>query len=251
MKTILLMSVLSLSTLQTACSTLDEVIHEPNAPSYQTLTDSQGHKKEIRVRIIEPGAPKYSPFLPATRSLLSSEPTSVGNGGGKSYSAIPTPLRVAEQVVHTKYVDANTPTDQGISLVSVSNFHATNLDLIYEKTHRYWDYNLGVSLLDSDHTYLGFTGGARIHMPWRLSPFAGLGIYAGDSKTCSYTDLGGGYSEETCEKYFLTALTLDYGLQMKFNDHFQLRAFARNFSQTEQGDPRTQTLYGVGLSLLF
>jgi hypothetical protein len=246
MKTIFSILVLSFL-LQTGCATLDEEMYESDAPAYQKTTDKEGHTKYVRERIVPSDAPQYTPLRPIV-SALTPTPTP-----RSTYSIGDSPTRPYASSIKLDGVfdKSDGVRDSGLSLNWVSNFHATNLDLDYEWMGKYFDFDVGLALLDSDHTYLGFTGGARAHLPWKVSPFAGLGLYGGDSKTCSYESMGNGYDTETCEKYFLAALTLDYGVQIKFSDALQARVFARNFSDTEQGDPRAQTLYGLGITFLF
>ncbi|MCC6137112.1 MAG: hypothetical protein IT287_00645, partial [Bdellovibrionaceae bacterium] len=162
-------------------------------------------------------------------------------------SALPT----SADSVSTQQDSIDTVLDRSFVVSVSANKDTANGDFSYEWMSDYWSGGIGVAFVDSDHTYLGFNGGARVHFPWIISPFVGLGFYGGDSKTCTYEDLGYGYKAETCEKYFLMALTADLGLQLSLNNHARLRLFTRGFNQTRQGDPLGATLYGMSFALLF
>lgn len=245
----------------TGCSTASEVFLENGSPTdYVRTKDSSGHTKYVRHRVVS----DYDSYRPSPTYYSYSPPSPE-----TTRPLIQTLAEVADTVNLLRAEDANasllyTPATGGsdetsseddtlssiVATVS-ANDETANLDLSYEWLGKNISGGVGIAFLGSDRSYFGFNGQARLHFPWRVTPYIGIGLYGGDSKTCTYEPLGGGYSEEICEKYVLFALTGDAGLQVTLTDHARLRLFARGFSQTRQGDPLGATLYGMGTVITF
>lgn len=125
-----------------------------------------------------------------------------------------------------------------------------HFDLSVDWLNKYVDLTLGVTSFNSDRNYGGFIGGVRAHMPWKISPFIGVGFFTGDSEKCNTQPYNEEYDEEICEMYILRSMTYEAGVQARFYGHFQARAYARHLENARQGDS-SSTLYGVSLMWLF
>lgn len=148
----------------------------------------------------------------------------------------------------------NTESTVPTSALSIGVFaqkNTFNSDISYEFVGDVMSWDVGLSMVASDKTYLGFSTMARIQAPWKLAPYFGAGMYGGDSKSCEYEPLGDGWSEETCEKYFLISIVGELGLQYQVNNQVRTRLAVRHFTNTRQEDPLGKTLYGVNLGILF
>lgn len=111
------------------------------------------------------------------------------------------------------------------------------------------DARLGISGFFSKDTYTGFDLSTRAYVPfeWKVRPYAGLGLYLGDSRTCYRDPLGGGYTVEVCDKKFLSAGYGEVGLELgKFH------LFVRDYNITRAGlSVPTETFYGLGVTTRF
>lgn len=221
------------------CSTVAETLFESEAPEYYPATDSSGQKVYQRQRIVHESDRNKSSVL----SLIDL---------ADSFSSIPT--QPSESYMTLEQSNSASSADELSSAFSTGMFvqkETWNADLSYEFVGEVFSWDVGLSMVSSDKTYLGFSTMARIQAPWKLTPYMGVGLYGGDSKTCYYEPLGDGYSEETCEKYFLVSLVGELGLQYLFNDRLRARLAARHFTNTRQEDPLGKTLYGVNIGVLF
>lgn len=90
------------------------------------------------------------------------------------------------------------------------------LSLSVDWLHDYVDLTLGVASMTSDKTYGGFLGGVRAHMPWKVSPFVGVGFFTGDSEKCTTQPVDEFYDEEICDMYILRSMTYEAGIQARF-----------------------------------
>lgn len=225
--------------LITGCSTVGEILLEGAASmDYSQTTDSNGNTKFERRRIVDSSRGLTS--LPPPTPLLSIEPTSY------EYSSSTDSTQQTKTTTDNEY-----PLSGGLVISSSANENTFNGDISYEWLGQYISGDVGISMVGSDLTYFGFSGQLRAHFPWKLSPYVGAGLYGGDSKTCYYQPIGGGYSEEICEKYYLFSTTADLGLQYLFTDNLQVRIFGRSFSKTRQGDPLRSELYGLAFAFYF
>lgn len=113
----------------------------------------------------------------------------------------------------------------------------------------WWDARLGISMFFSKDTYTGFDLSTRGYVPfdWKIRPYAGLGLYFGDSKQCSRDPIGGGYTVEVCDKKFMSAGYAEAGLEL---GGFNL--FVRDYNITRAGlSVPTETFYGLGITSRF
>jgi hypothetical protein len=222
-----------------ACSTVAETIFESEAPTYYQATDSSGQEVYRRQRIVHESERNTSPavsFIGFTDSISSSL-----SGPSESY-------------LNLRQSHPEPDTEEVSSAFTVGMFvqkETWNSDLSYEFVGDVFSWDVGLSMVNSDKTYLGFSTMARLQAPWKLAPYLGVGLYGGDSKTCYYEPLGYGYSEEICEKYFLISLVGELGLQYQFNNRLRTRLAVRHFTNTRQEDPLGKTLYGVNIGVLF
>lgn len=268
---------ISLLLLTTGCSTALEVM-EGSSGGYYRSKDPNGNTKYVRTRFLDTDG----------HSTL---PTYHGNPYGYDYGysdnsppqPLPEALNAVANVVaaatnttvqhvaadyvdtsnHQLYHDAVAAIDLspdqddnpyrggGLAFSISSSKDTANGDISYEWMSEYVSGGGGVSFVSSDRTYFGFNGQVRVHFPWIVSPYVGVGAYLGDSKSCSYKPAQYGYTKETCEKYYLFAGTADLGLQFNFDKNFVVRAYARGFSRTRQGDPLGDTLYGTSFAFVF
>lgn len=224
--------------LPTACSTMGEVMYENSSVGeYKRTKDDNGHTKYERRRIIA-NTPSSSPPPP----LFTFEPTTFTS----SFASADTAHQLESSTANN-----DLSLGGGLVISSSANANTFNGDISYEWLGEYVSGGAGVAMVGSDRTYFGFTGQVRAHFPWKLTPFVGVGLYAGDSKTCRYEPIGGGYTEEICDKYYLFAATADIGAQYSFSKNVHARLFSRTFSQTRQGDPLRSVLYGASVALSF
>ncbi len=113
----------------------------------------------------------------------------------------------------------------------------------------WWDIRVGISGFFTKDTYTGFDLSTRAYVPfeWKVRPYAGLGLYFGDSKQCSRDPLGGGYTVEVCDKKVMSAGYAEAGLEL---GGFNL--FVRDYSITRAGlSVPTETFYGLGVTTRF
>jgi hypothetical protein len=111
------------------------------------------------------------------------------------------------------------------------------------------DARLGISGFFSKDTYTGFDLSTRAYIPfeWKVRPYAGLGLYFGDSRKCHTDPIGGGYTVEVCDKKFLSAGYAEAGVELgRFN------LFVRDYNITRAGlSVPTETFYGLGVTTRF
>lgn len=270
-------TLITVSMATTGCSTVLETMNGDSL-TYRRTKDSSGNTKYVRSRLLDTSSPS------------SATPTYYGNpysydyGVGTSPDPLPQTIDALANIISTAtqatvthvasdynasdnsdlYHDAvaaietsspstnDNPFRGGGIAFSISRSKDTaNGDMSYEWMSEYLSGGAGVSFVSSDRTYFGFNGQVRIHYPWVVSPFVGVGAYLGDSKSCDYTPASNALTQETCEKYYLSAVTADLGLQFNFDKNFVMRTYARGFSQTRQGDPLGDTLYGTSFAFVF
>jgi hypothetical protein len=222
-----------------ACSTVAETLFEPEAPGYHQAIDSSGQKVYRRERIVHESDRNTSPAV----SLIDLADSISSSLAGPSQSYL-----------NLEPSDAESGPQENSSAFTVGMFaqkETWNSELSYEFVGDVFSWDVGLSMVSSDKTYLGFSTMARVQAPWKLAPYLGVGLYGGDSKTCYYEPLGYGYSEEICEKYFLISLVGELGLQYQFSDRVRTRLAVRHFTNTRQEDPLGKTLYGVNIGVLF
>lgn len=224
-----------------ACSTVGEMIlDQGSALDYHKQTTEDGKTKYVRQRLVSPfdKSPHFSldpwpppnNYTPATESI--------------DFPRDPSPTVTYQQ-------NSYSPSSMALSLTALGSKQTANLDANIEWLSDYISGGVGISYVGSDYSYFGFDGVVRAHLPWSFSPFVGVGLYAGDSKSCTYEPIGDGYNIETCEKYFLTTSHLDWGLQIRSHKFFITRVFARSYANTRQGDPLADTLYGASFAFTF
>lgn len=224
-------------TLLCSCSTVSETILESNPPSYQRSIDSSGHTVYRSQRIFHESERDTSSVfslmdLADTLSVESSQPSE---------------SHMAMDEISQEPKDFSSAMTMGL----FAQKETFNSDISYEFIGDVLSWDFGLAMVNSDKLYLGFSTIARIHAPWKLAPYLGIGFYGGDSKTCATQPIGSGYYEEACEKYFLTSLVGEFGLRYILNDRIQTRLAIRRFGETRQGDPLGQTLYGMNIGVLF
>jgi hypothetical protein len=235
---------------------MKDSVSEPFAPSYQRETDSSGHTVYRRKRII------YEP----THSFVNTETSN-------SSSTVATLFDLASLISnnsssdmtmeqsHPSSVEMNLTEDKpsekpanfssALSVTLLAQEETINSEIAYEFVGDIASWDLGLSMVNSDKNYFGFSTMFRIHAPWKVAPYLGAGAYGGDSESCSVEPIAFGLDEETCEKYFLISLTTEAGLRYTFNKRVQMRLAARYFTNTRQDDPLGRLLYGVNLGVLF
>ncbi len=262
------------------CSTALEVL-EGSDGGYRAIKDTSGHTKYVRSRTLTP-LDSYSSVPTYVASPYSYDygynhtPVNAGVAVGTFLNALGTVSKIAVTSVSADsihennrqslqkdlyagavaVIDASPVHDDsysgsGLAVAFVANNETASGDLSYEWMNEFISGGLGIAFVSSDRNYFGFNGSIRAHYPWIVSPFLGVGLYAGDSKTCSYQPQGYGITREDCEKYYLFAATADAGVQLNFEKNFVVRVFARGFSQTRQGDPLGDTLYGTSFAFVF
>lgn len=96
-----------------------------------------------------------------------------------------------------------------------------------------WLMRLGLAMFDTERRlYLGFDLGTRVRLKIdKLEPFLGVGAYLGDHKRCEERENAFGDTVEDCEKNFLGATYIEYGLKY---EGFAL--FGREYSISESGE---------------
>ncbi|MBY0385738.1 hypothetical protein K2X05_11330 [bacterium] len=219
------------------CSTVSETLFESDSPSYQRSVDSSGHTVYRSQRIFHESE-RDTPSVVSLMDLADTISTAFSQPS-ESY------MTLAQSNPSAK--DFSSALTMGM-FVQEETF---NSDISYEFVGDVFSWDLGLGMVNSDKLYLGFSTMARMHAPWKLAPYLGVGLYGGDSKTCTTQPIGSGYYEEVCEKYFLTSLVGEFGLRYIFNDRMQTRLAIRHFNYTRQGDPLAQTLYGLNIGVLF
>lgn len=101
----------------------------------------------------------------------------------------------------------------------------------------------GVSMFVASDFYFGFDAGARLLLEISsVKPFVGFGGYLGDHKRCEYDPY---LSYEECEKKFLSAGYLEYGI--RFSDQFSIFSRAYSINRAGVSIPGDQ-FYGIGIS---
>lgn len=220
------------------CSTVAEVLIEGSSPTeYSKTTDSSGNSMYVRQRVLSPSEDFFRP------SPLLYSPI--------DFSSVADEASFANTVNAENSVAIDGEISNSLAVSISANENTANGDLSFEWLNEYMSGGVGIAFVSSDKSYFGFNAGVRAHFPWTVSPFVGVGLYGGDSKTCTYENLGYGYQNEICEKYFLMAVTADAGIQLTLNEHVRARFFTRGFSQARQGDPLGVALYGMSLGVLF
>lgn len=233
----------------TACSTMSENFLETNnGGDYIETSDKYGNTVYRRHRILPP------PSLATSTSSSSTIPSSnLLEDSLQLISLLQTPPTTTIHSLTSELPPAETEKDSSVaftaSLFGAKDTMNTDIAIEYRKDNLSGD--VGLSLVGSDKIYMGFSSMARLQLDTDVSPYLGFGVYLGDSKTCSYTNLGGGYKEEICDKYFLTSLVSEAGLQIKIEKSVQLRLAARYFTNTRQADPLDRVLYGINIGVLF
>lgn len=256
------------------CSTTAEIMSGTGG-GYRATKDSDGHTKYTRTRTLTPsdtynstpiytGTPysydyghnhQHIPENSLVRAVVDTAATvselAVLNATQDYNSSGNEQLYQTAAAAFDSSGDSNPYSGSGLAFGIYRSNETASGDISYEWMSEYVSGGVGIAFVSSDRTYFGFNGGIRIHYPWIVSPYVGLGAYGGDSKACSYEPKTYGTTEETCDKYFLFAGTADLGLQFNFDKNFVVRAFARGFSQTRQGDPLGETLYGTSFAFVF
>lgn len=231
-----------------ACSTVSESVFEHNSPSYHKSFDTEGHTVYRSHRIFHESERDHSSVvslidLADTLSTVFSQPSSSSMTLAQSHPGT-IDLRLEE---NSEAKDFSSAFTMGL----FAQKETFNSDFSYEFVGEVFSWDLGLAMVSSDKLYLGFSTMARVQAPWKWAPYLGIGLYSGDSKTCTTEPIGYGYYEEVCEKYFLTSIVGEIGLRYTFNERIQTRFALRHFNDTRQGDPLGQTLYGINIGVLF
>lgn len=106
---------------------------------------------------------------------------------------------------------------------------------------------LGVSGLLHEHGEGGLVGvdaGLRFQMPTRVTPFVGMGVFAGGSETTE--DFG---STTVTKRSSLAALYPEAGVTLWLNGHANVSAFGRYYI-TSGGRGDDFSMFGLGFTLL-
>lgn len=234
--------------LTAGCSTVLETLNEPDSPNYYKTTDSTGQPVYQRRRVIDETVPSSYSSQPLFELIdLASALSSTSNSSMTLAQSNPGTVQYDIDSTDTE----ETESSRAITVSLFTQKQAFNADISYEMKADYFSLDLGLSAVSSDKSYIGFSTIARMNLPWTLTPYLGVGLYLGDSKTCQTRPLGYGYTEEICDKYFLSSLVGEIGLQYTFSHRLQTRLGARYFSNARQQDDLGKTLYGINIGVLF
>lgn len=102
---------------------------------------------------------------------------------------------------------------------------------------------IGGSFFYSEELFLGLDFSGRAYIPTNnIKPFAGAGIYYGDTKKCKQV-YSNGIPVERCEKKFLGAGYVELGLELQ-----NFSVFWRDYNVTRAGlTVPTESFWGIGL----
>lgn len=216
--------------LFSGCTTFIESTQWGGPPNYKQTKNSQGETVYRETK----SAPTYSspviyPVYNPVNSISDSHST---------LSASPAP--------HTASIENSSSNLFGYieAANSDQNFH-----LGLHAGYLFNDYfitRLGTSFFSSNHElYGGFDlSGRAIYKVGFVTPFAGLGVYVGDTKKCFTQEASNGSGQETvCDKKFLYAAYSELGIEITF-----INIFWRNYAISRAGIsiPQDQ-LYGIGI----
>lgn len=259
MKQLLFPLYLCLLSLSSACSTLSESISSSESTAkYEKTRGENGETVYRRTRVLSPEPAETPeserfdrPIYVAPVDLPTSNPSSspyVASSLPPSSADLQNLEKMRAEERRALIADAADSPNVLTEVYLPLEFNAGNghghigVGLGFELLS-ILDLKGGISLFSGREIYSGFDAAARLkYKIGFVTPFVGIGGYAGDSKNCSTKGL-----VELCEKRFLFAGYTEMGLGLG-GFHFNYRRYAIEDAGIELP---VSTLWGVGYNLQF
>jgi hypothetical protein len=218
--------------LLVGCSTLFESVN-PNdtTTGYQATTNKNGETVYRRERYV---GPPYS--TPAPTPFPTPEPTPWPVASSLDARSSEAPLPNPSE---TSLDGEKTKPGLGLGVELSSDSQRFHLGAMIIGEIGFVDAKLGLSLFSGARDlYAGFDLGVRPKYEFgHYAVFAGLGVYAGDTKNCTTDNY-----VETCEKKFLYAGYAEVGVYL-----WNISLFARSYNIEEAGKRiPSDTFLGIG-----